>query len=269
MRIGTAAKGLVYFLMGVFCIGTVLGIATGTGGPKETIAWLGQDRSGQVLYFLLGTGIAFYAFWRTYEGVKDPNNRGRSFGALFYRLNCLIVGGAYTALAIYAFRRLFRLDGGDDIRKDALQLLLTLPYGVIIIYLIAGLVVLAGVSALYTGVTNAHTKDTEEWAMTQVQSKLYRAVGLVGLVGVAAVYFIMAFGLYQVAKLSYAENFLGVGEALSELESWSRNTILLLITGVGLLCYGIFMGLQSWYQQRPDGHDTTKKLTTRKTAERA
>ena len=260
MRIGNIAKGLVYFLMGVFCIGTVFGVARGTIGPKDTIAFLGQTNSGQILYFILGVGIAFYAFWRSYEGIMDPNGRGKSYGALFYRLNCLVVGGAYTALAIYAFRRLFRLSGGGgDLRKDGLQLLLSLPYGEVITYIIAALVVFAGVSALYTGVTNQHVKDVEEWGLSDAQRKVFRAVGVIGLVGVALVYFIMAYGLYRVAKMSYAENFLGVGEALSYLEGWSRGLILMLITGIGLLFYGIFMNLLAWYQQRPDGHDTTAK----------
>ena len=259
MRIGTVAKGLVYFLMGTFCIGTVAGVARGTLGPKDVISYLGQTTSGQIIYFTLGTGIAFYAFWRSYEGLMDPNKRGTSYGALFYRLNCLIVGGAYLALAVYAFRRLFRLGGGGDARKDALQLLLGLPYGEVIVYIIAGLVVFAGVSALYTGVSDQHMRDVEEWDLTKTQDTTFRTVGKVGLVGVALVYFIMAYGLYRVAQMSYAENFLGVGESLSYLEGWSRGLILMLVTGVGLLSYGIFMGLLSWYQQRPDGNDAASK----------
>ena len=252
LRIGSAAKGLVYFLMGLFCLGTVVNISTGTSGPEETIAWLGRNPYGQVVYFVLGTGILCYAAWRLYEAFLDPFARGKSFAALFYRLNCIIVGICYGALAVYSFRRLFRFYDGGEIRKDALQLVLQLPYGAAITYIIAVAVVGAGISALYTGFSNAHMRDVDNWALTRVQRKGFEIVGAVGLGGVAAVYFIMAYSLYRVAQMNYADNFMGVGDSLAYLEGWSVGLMLMLITGVGLLAYGIFMFLLAYYERRPE-----------------
>ncbi|NJC27149.1 hypothetical protein GGR27_002662 [Lewinella antarctica] len=252
LRVGSAAKGLVYLLMGLFCLGTVFGISTSTGGPKETITWLGQNPFGQLIYLVLGLGILAYALWRLYEALIDPHGRGTSYGALFYRLNCIIVGGAYAALAFYAFRRLFRGYGGGDAREDAIQILLGFPYGQEITYVIAAFVVFAGISALYTGFSEQHMRDVDKWALTQVQEKWFRRVGLVGLGGVAAVYFIMAYSLYEAAKLYRGDKFKGVGESLSYLEGWGWGLVMMLITGVGLVAYGVFMFIRSYYERRPE-----------------
>ncbi len=253
MRIGSAAKGLVYFLMGAFCLTTVFGVSTSTSGPRDIIQWLGRNQYGQLVYLLLGLGILAYALWRLYEAFIDPHRRGKTAGALFYRINCIVVGGTYAALAFYAFRRLFRGHEKGEVREDALQILLSFPYGNKIVYLIAALVIGAGISALYTGFSNLHMRDVDDWSLSKTQHVWFRWVGVVGLGGVAAVYFIMAYSLYEVGKLHRAENFRGVGEALSYLEGWGVGLVLMLITGTGLVAYGIFMGLKAAYERRPDG----------------
>ena len=255
LRIGSAAKGTVYLLMGLFCLGTVFGISSGTGGPKETIAWLGQNPYGQAVYLVLGLGILSYALWRLYEAFNDPYGRGTSYNALFYRLNCVIVGGAYSALAIYAFRRLFRGREGDDARKDIIQIVLGWPLGDAIIYIVAVAVFGAGISALYTGFSRSHMRDVEEWALSRVQRKWFRRVGFLGLGGVAAVYFIMAYSLYQAARLHSGEKFKGIGESLSSLEGWGLGLAMMFLTGIGLVAYGVFMLLRAQYEKRPERED--------------
>lgn len=162
-----------------------------------------------------------------------------------------MVGAAYTALAFYAFRRLFRLGSSGEIREDALQILLRFPYAEIIIYLIAVGVLLAGVNALYAGFTNAHMRDVDELALSTAKEKWFNFTGRVGLAGVAAVYFIMAYSLHQVARLSQADKFRGVGESFSYLEGWGWGLIMMLITGTGLFAYGMFMFIVATYGRKP------------------
>jgi len=243
-RIGSLSKALVYFLMGLFCLGTVVGIVSSTGGPIETIKWLGQNPFGQVLYFLLGLGLGCYSLWRFYKVFFDPQHDG-----FMGRLTSISVGVAYGGLSYYAFTRLFGTSSEDDVRKDLLQILLEFPYGTVVVYAIALAVILAGVSALRIGLTNQHVKDVPEWQLEPWQATLFRNVGRVGLLGVAIVYFIMAYSLYRVARLQTGSAFLGVGESLAYLESGHFEWYLLIITGVGLLAYGIFMMLRARYEK--------------------
>ena len=248
LRIGSVSKGLVYVLMGLFCLGTVIGIASSTGGPQETIRWLGQNPYGQVVYVLLGAGIGSYALWRLYRGIFDTGKRGSSAGGLFIRLNDLVVALAYGGLSFYAFRRLFTAREGGEIREDALQILLGWPYGDYLIYGIALATVGAGVNAIYIAWTDAHMLDISDWDLTEGQEAFYNRLGSVGLVGVALVYFIMAWSLYRVGRLHWAEEFRGVGESLSYLEGWGLGFFLMAITGVGLLAYGLFMFFCARYE---------------------
>lgn len=243
-RVGSLSKALVYILMGVFCLGSVVGIVSSTGGPQETIKWLGQNQLGQILYFLLGLGLGTYSFWRFYKVFFDPQQDG-----FMGRLTSFSVGIAYGGLAVYAFARLFGGGSEDDVRKDLLQILMGFPFGVIIVYLIAAGVIIAGVSALYIGVTNQHVKDIPDWNLKPWQSTLFRSVGRVGLLGVAIVYFIMAYSLFRVAYFRSGEAFKGVGESLAYLEADHFGWWLMAVTGAGLLAYGVFMVLRAAYER--------------------
>lgn len=243
-RVGSLAKALVYILMGLFCLGTVVGMVSSTGGPQETIKWLGQNPFGQALYFLLGVGLGAYALWRAYKVIFDPQDDG-----FMGRLTSLSVTIAYGGLAFYAFARLFGKASDDDVREDLLQIVLGLPYGVIIVYLIALGVIAAGISALYIGIKNRHVKDIPDWNLHPWQAALFSNVGRVGLLGVAIVYFIMAYSLFRVAYYRTGEAFKGVGASLAYLETGQIGWWLMVITGVGLLAYGIFMVLRAAYEK--------------------
>lgn len=230
--------------MGLFCLGSVVGIVSSTGGPQETIKWLGENPLGQALYLLLGVGLGAYALWRWYKVFFDPQDDGWTG-----RVTSISVGIAYGGLAFYAFARLFGNSNEEDVRKDLLQILLGWPFGVIIVYLIAVGVIMAGVSALRTGLTNQHVKDIPDWNLEPWQASLFRNVGRVGLLGVAIVYFIMAYSLFRVAYFRSGEAFKGVGESLAYLEAGHFGWWLMTVTGAGLLAYGVFMGLRAAYEK--------------------
>lgn len=243
-RIGSAAKGLVYLFMGLFCMAAVAGIAGSSGGPQEIISWLGNNPVGRLVYFVLGLGLLAYSCWRWYEVFFDPQNDG-----WFGRLNSISVGIAYAGLAYFAFRSLFRASSSEDIRKDLLQILLGFSWGTTAVYLIAVAMVGAGFAALQLGISNRHMKDVEHWELTDRQEKTFRNVGRVGLSGIAIVYFIMAWSLIQVARFQSGSKFRGIGESLALLEGGTIGWVLLLIVGLGLLAYGIFMFLRVAYER--------------------
>ncbi|WP_020571706.1 DUF1206 domain-containing protein [Neolewinella persica] len=243
-RIGSAAKGLVYLLMGVFCLAAAVGVARSTGGPQEIIRWLGSNPFGRIVYFLLGLGLLAYSVWRWYKFFANPQRDG-----WFSRVNSISVGVAYAGLALYTFMQFFREQTGEDVRKDLLQHLLSFSWGEAAVYLIAVLVVGAGVAALQLGISNQHMKDVEHWELTERQESVFRNIGRTGLSGVAIVYFIMAWSLFRVGQQQNGNEFRGVGESLAALEGWTIGWWLLALTGVGLLAYGIFMFLRVKYER--------------------
>lgn len=243
-RTGSAAKGLVYLLMGLFCLAAVVGIASSSGGPQEMIQWLGKNAVGWMIYCLLGAGLLAYSLWRWYKFFADPQK-----DSWFSRINSVSVGIAYAGLSVFAFMQLFRRGDNDDVREDLLQLLLSYSWGEAVVYVIALLVVGAGIAALQLGLSNRHMKDVDKWELTDRQESLFRNVGRIGLSGVAIVYFIMAWSLFQVGRQQSGREFRGVGESLAALEGWTIGWWLLAITGVGLLCYGVFMFLRARYER--------------------
>lgn len=103
-RVGFAAKGVVYLILGSLAWRA----AAGTGGritsPRGAVAWLGGDDLGQVTIAVLAIGLAGYAIWRLLEAFLDVNDRGRDLKGLRARTVYALSGAVYALLALDAIR---------------------------------------------------------------------------------------------------------------------------------------------------------------------
>ncbi len=85
-RVGHAAKGVVYSLIGILAIKEAIGAGGQVGGGQEAVAYLGTQPFGQVLLVLIGTGLAGYALWRFLMAAQDTENDGTDGQGIAKRL---------------------------------------------------------------------------------------------------------------------------------------------------------------------------------------
>lgn len=73
-RLGFAARGLVYMLIGWFALDVALhgGKTTDNQGALGTLA---NAPLGHILLAVCALGFAGYAVWRLTEAITDPENR--------------------------------------------------------------------------------------------------------------------------------------------------------------------------------------------------
>jgi len=246
--IGYTTKGVVYFLMGVFAIATVVGLAYETNGPHGVMEWLQNTYFGDGLLFLLGTGLGIYAFYKLYSAFFDSREEGTGANALGNRFGWALNGFVYATLSYTAYNLMWtgRMEDGDT-RKDIIQIVLRYGWGETAVLLAAATVAIVGMFQGYIALAGKHMKFIETGRFHVAKEQLFINLGRLGIIATSIIYLIMAWFLWEAADMKNGEEFRGVGESLEVLEYGSTSSILLLIMGVGLLAYSMFMLVMARY----------------------
>ncbi|MFD1950148.1 DUF1206 domain-containing protein [Sphingomonas arantia] len=249
-RLGFAARGLVYILVGWFAID-----AARTGASpndnQAVMASLIDEPFGRVLLGVITLGLAGYAFWRLTQAAFDPERVGTDAKGAFKRLGYAISGIAHVVLAWTAAKLALRrpVEGGaapgDESAQDWTRWLLEQPAGTLLIGLIGvALFVVAGTQAL-KAYKSSFLKDLE--GVTPAPRHV-RTIGRLGYAARAVVFVIIGWFFIMAAWTSEAARAGGMGQALSELQNQAYGPILLGIVAAGLFCFGLYSLVEARYR---------------------
>ena len=81
-RLGYAARGLVYLVIGGFAFLAAIGRGSRTPDEKGALQVLLSQPFGKILLVLVAVGLLAYAIWRILMGVRDPESEGNGGQAL-------------------------------------------------------------------------------------------------------------------------------------------------------------------------------------------
>jgi hypothetical protein len=73
-RVGYAAKGVVYILIGAIAAGAAMGSGA-AGDSRDVMNAVNGKPFGKVMLGAIGVGMMFYVFWRWYSGIANPEDR--------------------------------------------------------------------------------------------------------------------------------------------------------------------------------------------------
>ena len=96
-RLGYAAKGLVYAIVGWLAALAALGPSGRTTGTRGALRSLLKQPFGRILLGLVALGLSGYVLWRFVQAIMDTENKGTDAKGIILRLsyagNGLIYGG--------------------------------------------------------------------------------------------------------------------------------------------------------------------------------
>jgi len=110
-RIGYAARGIVYFIVGTFATLAAFGgqQPVGTKGALEKLL---STPFGGILLVILAAGLICFAVWRFAQALLDADRHGRSGKALALRTIYAGNGLFYFGLAVWSVSLMLTLRGG-------------------------------------------------------------------------------------------------------------------------------------------------------------
>ncbi len=229
-RLGLAARGVLYLLMGLVALLAAAHLQHARG-PKGTLTALIAYPAGRALVLVLAAGFAAFAIAHLLalciERRMDLQAWGRRIVALF-------LTGTYTSLTWFAVNLALNDVGGDDhATREHVGWLLGWPGGRIVLGLIALGIGGFGVFEVWRTVMRAPDALFlgARWTLRWLWRFGVAARGIV-FVGVAIL-------LLRVALDNDAREAGGVGAALRGLAVHPTARPMLLVIGVGLMVFGL------------------------------
>lgn len=249
-RLGLAARGLVYIMVGWFAID-----AARTGGTptdnQAAMASLIDEPFGHALLAVIALGLAGYAFWRLTQAVFDPERVGTDAKGAFKRIGYAISGIAHVLLSWTAIKLVLhrKTTGGsapgDASAEDWTRWLLDQPAGTA---LIAAIGLILFVVAATQAVKSARCTFLRDLEGATPAPNHVRTIGRLGYAARAIVFVLTGWFFVMAAWTSNANRAGGMGQALRELQGHEHGPALLGIVAAGLFCFGLYSLVEAKYR---------------------
>lgn len=251
-RLGYAAKGLVYFTVGLLAAQAAIGSGgktTDSSGALETIV---TQPFGKFLLSIVTLGLIGYALWRLVQTILDPENSRQEMNAkrIAKRLGYAFSAIAYIGLAITAIKLIIGSGGSNsDTVEDWTVYFLSQPFGRWLVAL-AGLVVIGvGISYLYQAYKGKLRRYFKLEQMSRSEQTWAVRLGRFGIAARGIVFSIIGIFLTLAAIKSDGSQARGLGGALAVLAQQPFGAWVLGVVSLGLIAYGIYSVIEARYRR--------------------
>lgn len=242
VKLGFAARGLVYLLIGYLA----LSANRGDNGPEGAFNWLQDVPLGVPLLYLAALGLLAYGLYRLASLLFDIENYGSDRKGIFIRGGHGASAVAHLLLAWTAFQfaqgdKQSPSGGGAE---EAAGSLLTYSLGSVVLGLIGLGFLAAAAMQAKSAATGSFMKHVSGSAPA-----FAKPLGHAGHAARAVVFAIVGWSLMQSAWFSSSAQVKTLGEAVSSL---ADNGTIYTLVAVGLLLFGLFSLAIARYRVVPD-----------------
>jgi Domain of Unknown Function (DUF1206) len=247
-RIGFAAQGTCYVLIGVLALELAFGESGRLTDPRGAFVVLAQGGWTRVLLVLLAVGFACYSIWRLAQAIFDRGGMGRSLAGLGRRAIQLGQSVLYALLAVAAVRVLLGASAGGSPKRAAAGIL-GWPGGMTIVAAIGVAVAIIAIVNVYWGVSGRFMESLDQRALEPGTARRLELVGTIGFVALGSVLGVVSWFMLKAAGDYNAGKVVSLGGAMSHLTRTTYGTWLLGAAAAGLIAYGAFGLLQARYHR--------------------
>ncbi|WP_134500478.1 DUF1206 domain-containing protein [Microvirga pakistanensis] len=247
-RLGYGARGVVYGLVGGLALLAAVGSGGQTGGSRSALQTLLAQPFGRIWLFVIAVGLFGFCAWRIVEALTDADRRGSDMKGWAIRGAHLISGFIYGGLALSALNlALGRGSGGgeDQAAQDWTAWLMSKPFGLWLVGFIGVAVAATGLGFAW----KAWRGDVAAYLAVPADKRGW--VVSLGRMGFAArgIVFVIIGGFLVLAALhSSSAEVHGLGGALEALQQQPYGWVLLALTAIGLLAFGLYGLVQARYR---------------------
>jgi hypothetical protein len=244
VRVGYAARGLVYLLLGYIALSTG---GEAEAGGKAVFDWLQDVPLGTIVLWVMALGLVAYAAFKFISAIADVQRHGSDKKGLVTRVGEFASGCAYSFLAYACFQFATGAKSsasGEEGSQQMAGTVLSASLGPVVIGLI-GLGFFVGAFMQAKGAATASF-------MHRVSGRAPTGIEAVGRAGYAAravVFAIIGWSLVKSAWFSQSSEIKGLGQALLSLRDTGP---LYTVVAIGLVLFGLFSLVIARYRIIPD-----------------
>lgn len=252
-RFGFYAKGVLFIVIGILAVLVAVGNQSGKlADPTGAMATIALQPFGRFVLILFIIGAIGHGVWNILRGTADVDDAGRDWQGIIKRI---IAGGigvfylflAWTAWSIVLAAKVSEENGA--VQETLVAILLALPLGVVLVFLIGLSVIGAGFHECYSGITGKFRENYRLWEIEGGHLRFITVIGALSFTARALIFVLM--GYYFVwAAINYNPNeAVGLDGALKILAQSYYGQVLLFVTAVGLIGHGVLAFYEAKYRR--------------------
>lgn len=251
-RIGFAAKGTIYLVVGGLALAFAVGFTREPEDTRGAIEVVSQQPFGAGALILLALGLLSYGLWNVVQCVWDPERVGRDwFGQalrVIFGLSAVVHGVfAYQTVGI-ALRRASGGQGGDAAVQSWTLRALAWPGGRVLVLIAAAIMAGIALSLVIRLVRGKYIHQFAERELAKTGSRVVKTCAWFGFLGQAVVAILIAWFLWRAGLHEDPSNAGGFSKALVTLQQQPFGRGLLGLTALGMVMQGLYIWLMVPYR---------------------
>ncbi|MBA2736355.1 MAG: DUF1206 domain-containing protein [Pyrinomonadaceae bacterium] len=249
-RLGFAAIGIVYILVGILAAQAAIGAKAAKYDAQGVLYYIAHLPFGQIMLVAVAVGLVCHALWRLTQALMDTDRKGSEAKGVVVRAGFVGIALFYFGLAFSAVKIVLgaRNDSGFWAQSWTAWLLAQ-PFGQWLVALVGAIITISGVYFFYQAYSTKFRDTLLFREMSERQEIWGTRFGRFGFAARGVVFCIIGFFLAFAAWHSDAGETRDFGAALRVIEQQSYGAWLLGVVAVGLFSYGIFMLFLTMYRR--------------------
>jgi hypothetical protein len=238
-RIGYAAYGLIYLLIGSLAFALAIGMGGKITDPKGALATIGQQPFGKFILLLLGVGLVGYVLWRFAQAFLNIEHKPNKAKYIFARIGQAISGIIYSAIAVVAIRGFMAEGQTSSGGGSPWARLMAMDGGHYIIMAVGAILLIVAATQVFKGVKEKFMEGFEGAHMTADEEKAVRVSGKVGYIARGVTFAIIGYFCLKAGFQHDPSEAKTTKSALEFIAAQPFGTIALGVVAAGFIAFAI------------------------------
>lgn len=250
---GFYTKGFLFAVIGLLAILVAFGErGEKLADPTGALSRIAQAPFGRVILIIFIVGAIGHGVWNILRGAADVDNAGKKWQGIIKRIIAVGTGIfylflAWTALVIVTTAHV-EVENGT-VQKSITGLVLAFPLGGIVVFLIGLILIGAGFSECYRGITGKFQQDFRLRELDGAKRHIIGVLGALSFTARAVIFGLMGYFFIVAAINSNPNAAQGIDGALRTLGQNFYGKTLLFVAAIGLICHGILSVYEARYRR--------------------